>query len=95
MGWAENKVEEYHHGKPAGWLERRMLEHANPVNFAVALITTVGLVYGVWMHDWIWIIGSAVVALLGHIYCWIWRKNEEAGKSADHCAAGGFFPRRQ
>jgi hypothetical protein len=36
MGWAENRIQEYQHGKPANWLERRMLEHANPVHFPLA-----------------------------------------------------------
>jgi hypothetical protein len=74
MGWAEDRIQEYQHGKPATWLERRMLEHANPVNFSMSLAATAGFVYGLWMHDWFWIIGSSVAALFGHVYCWT-RKN--------------------
>jgi hypothetical protein len=71
MGWAENRIDDYQHGRSASWLERRMLEHANPVHFALALASSIGFVYGLWMHDWLWIISSAVLALLGHVYCWI------------------------
>lgn len=37
MGWAENRIERHHRGGAANWLERRMLEHANPVHFPMAL----------------------------------------------------------
>lgn len=73
MGWAENRIAEYQHGKSANWLERRMLEHANPVHFPLALAATVGIGYGLWAHDWLWIIGSSALALLGHVYCWTWQ----------------------
>ncbi len=77
MGWAETRIEEYQHGRPASWLERRMLEHANPVHFALVLAATVGFVYGLWAHNWLWIIASSALALLGHVYCWT-RKNRRA-----------------
>lgn len=70
MGWAEHRIEEYQHGKPSNWLERRMLEHANPVHYSLALVAVVGFVYGLWTHNWSWIVGSLVLALLGHVYCW-------------------------
>ncbi len=70
MGWAENRIGDYLNGKPPNWLERQMLEHANPVNFAMSLAATGGFVYGLWTHDWPWIVGSSAVALLGHMYCW-------------------------
>jgi hypothetical protein len=69
MGWAEHRIEEYQHGKPANWLERRMLEHANPVHYPLVLAATAGFVFGLWTHNWWWIIGSSVLALLGHVYC--------------------------
>jgi hypothetical protein len=75
MGWAENRIEEYQHGRPANWLERRMLEHANPVHFPLALAATAGFVYGLWAHDWFWVAGSAALALLGHLYCWVCGKS--------------------
>jgi hypothetical protein len=70
MGWAEHRIAEYQRGQPASWLERRMLEHANPVHFALALAASVGFVYGLWAHAWPWVIGAAALALLGHAYCW-------------------------
>jgi hypothetical protein len=78
MGWAEHRIKEYQHGKPANWLERRMLEHANPVHYPLALVATVGFVYGLWKHKWPWIIGSSALALAGHVYCWT-QKTEENG----------------
>jgi hypothetical protein len=74
MSWAESRIADYQHGQPARWLERRMLEHANPVHFPLALAATIGFVYGLWVHDWLWIIGAAALGLLGHVYCWT-RKN--------------------
>ena len=76
MGWAENRVEEYQHGQSATWLERRMLEHANRVHFPLALIASIAFIYGLWAHDWLWIIVSAAAALSGHVYCWTRGKRE-------------------
>ena len=74
MAWAEERINEYRRGSPATWLERRMLEHAHPVHFVVAWVAALGFVYGLWTHDWPWIIGSSALALLGHVYCWlIWK----------------------
>jgi hypothetical protein len=70
MGWAENRVHQYQLGKRANWLERRMLEHANPVHFPLALAASIGFAYGLWLHDWLAIVGAALLALSGHIYCW-------------------------
>jgi hypothetical protein len=47
MGWAEHRIEEYQHGKPANWLERRMLEHANPVHYSMGLAAVAGFVVAV------------------------------------------------
>lgn len=70
MGWAENRIEAYRRAEPATWLERRMLEHANPIHFTMSLAATVGFVYGLWTHDWSWIAGAVAVAALGHVYYW-------------------------
>jgi hypothetical protein len=70
MGWSEIRIQEYRKGREATWLERRMLEHANPVHFPLALVASAGFVYGLWTHDWLWITGSSALALLGHVYCW-------------------------
>jgi len=47
-----------------------MLEHANPVHFPLALASSVGFVFGLWMHDWLAIVGASLLGLSGHIYCW-------------------------
>ncbi len=52
------------------WLERRMLEHANPVHFPLALAASAGLAYGLWTRSWPWILGASALALSGHAYCW-------------------------
>jgi hypothetical protein len=77
MGWSENRIAEYRQGQRATCLERRMLEHANPVHFPLALAATAGFVYGLWAHDWLWIIGSSALALLGHVYCWTRKSGEK------------------
>lgn len=74
MGWAELKIRKYQRGEPASWLERRMLEHANPIHFPLAVAASIGLAYGLWNHKWTWILGSSAVALVGHAYCWTFRE---------------------
>lgn len=69
MGWAEHRVEKYQKGEGANWLEKRMLEHANPVYFALAVAAAVCLGYGLWMHNWPAISVAALLALFGHTYC--------------------------
>jgi hypothetical protein len=78
MGWAATRIDEYQQGKCANWLERRMLEHANPVHFLLAIIAGTGFVYGLWTHDWMWIIVSAALSFLGHVYSWLWRPGRQA-----------------
>lgn len=70
MGWSEHRIEEFRQGQESTWLERRMLEHSNPIHFRIALISSAGFIYGLWTHDWLWLIGSSVLALGGHVYCW-------------------------
>lgn len=70
MGWAEKRIRDIHAGGPASWLERRMLEHANPVHFFLSLIASIGFVFGLWNHAEGWIVGSMALALAGHAYCW-------------------------
>lgn len=70
MGWAEIRIEEYRRGSPATWLERRSLEHANPWHLAIGLVALVGCVAGLWTHDWVMILGSLALSLVGHVYCW-------------------------
>ncbi len=71
MSWAEKVIEEYKRGKDATWLERIMLEHANPVNFTAHIIASVPLIYGLWMHNWTWLIVGIMIPLIGHLYVWL------------------------
>jgi len=71
MSWAEKKIEEYKQGKDATWEEKRMLEIANPVNSIAQAVSLIVLVYGLWMHDFKWIIVSVAVSLMGFLYAWL------------------------
>ena len=73
MSWAERRVQEYKNGGRATFVEKRFLEHANPVHLFLALLGVVALVYGLWAHDLRWIIGGALLNLVGHVYCWFQR----------------------
>lgn len=86
MSWASHRIEEYQQGKPSTWLERRMLEHANLLHFVVAVIAGLGFVYGVWMHDWVWIVCSSLLALSGHIYCAVWIPPQSRVLSTTACS---------
>jgi hypothetical protein len=81
VGWAKRRIADYQHGKSASWLERRTLEHANPVNIALTVVATLGLLYGLWTHDWLWIVGSALLGFLGHVYCWTRKNGEKRGET--------------
>jgi hypothetical protein len=71
MGWAEDRVKDYQRGQGATWLERRVLEHANPVRLVLALTAGAGFAAGLWTHDWLAIAVASALALSGHVYCWI------------------------
>jgi hypothetical protein len=71
MSWVEKRIEEYKQGKMPTWLERRALEHANPVHLVLAKIGIVLLIYGLWTHNWMWIITGVILNFLGHLYCWL------------------------
>lgn len=65
-------IELYRQGKEATWMELRILEHAHPVNFILALIGLVMLIYGLWMHSWFWISAGIILNLFGHAYTWLY-----------------------
>lgn len=70
MNWVDARLKAYKKGAKATFLEQRNLEHANPVLFTCLVLTGIGLVYGLWMHDEQTIVFSCVLALLGHAYVW-------------------------
>lgn len=80
MGWAAFRIHEYQLGKQSTWLERRMLEHANPLHFMLAVIAVIGFSYGLWMHDWIWIVGATVLSIVGHVYTMTWKSGHDTIK---------------
>jgi hypothetical protein len=41
MDWVEERIEAYRDGEDATWMERRSLEHANPVHMPLAVIGAV------------------------------------------------------
>lgn len=77
MGWSQHRIEEFRQGQQANWLERRMLEHANPIHFPLALAASAGFICGLWLHNWLLIIGSSILAFSGHLYCWTRKYGEE------------------
>ncbi len=71
MGWAAQRMEQFHQGKKATWWERRFLELAEPICFALTLFGIVVFTVGLWNHDVIWISSALAVAALGHAFCWL------------------------
>lgn len=69
MGWAERRVREYNEGQQATWIERRVLDHANPVHVALAMIAVIPFVYGLWTHNWLAIGLGVLLNVVGHVYC--------------------------
>lgn len=71
MSWSKKRIKEYQQGQDATWLERRVLEHAEPVHLTLQIISLPFLVYGLWTHDWVLIIIGIALNLVGHIYTWV------------------------
>ncbi len=71
MSWAKKRIEQYKKGKKSTFFERRVLEHAEPVHAILAVFGVAFIVYGLWLHNWIWIVSGFVLNFLGHIYSWI------------------------
>lgn len=71
MSWAEKRIQQYKDGRPATFVEKRILEHANPVHLCLALIGVAAVIYGLWMHLAAWILVGVALNLLGHIYSWM------------------------
>jgi hypothetical protein len=69
--WPEKRMEEVKRGgKPLNWWEKRGLEEAHPVFFALALPFSIVLFYGLWTHNW-WLIGIGLATgFLGRLIPW-------------------------
>ncbi len=70
MSWVNKRIKQYNQGEKATWLEKRLLEHAEPVNLTATIISIAMLFYGLWFQNWTWIIIGFVVGFLGHLYGW-------------------------
>lgn len=71
MGWAEIRIQQYNQGEKANWLERRVLEHANPVHLGLHVLGAIPLIYGLWVHNGVLIAVGCLLNLYGHLYCWL------------------------
>ncbi len=71
MCWAEKRIQQYKEGQDPTFIEKMALEHGHPVNCAASIIAFAAVGYGLWIHDYTWIVAGVVVAILGHLYCWI------------------------
>jgi len=66
--WPTRRIELYRQGQEATWMELRVLEHAHPVHFILALIGVVMIIFGLWMQSWLWISAGIILNILGHAY---------------------------
>ena len=69
MSWVEKRIQQYKEGKNPNLFEKIALEHGHPVNFLASLLALAALVYGLWMHNWAWIIVACLLGAVGHLYC--------------------------
>ena len=69
MGWAEMRIQQYNQGEKTTWWEKRWLEHANPVNFVLHVLGAISFIYGLWIHNWKFIIVGLLLHVIGHWYC--------------------------
>ncbi len=69
MGWAEMRIQQYNQGEKANWWERKLLEHANPVNIGFHVLGGILLIYGLWTHHWGFILIGVLLNNMGHVYC--------------------------
>jgi len=54
--------------------EKRKCCCSNPVTAIANLLGAVSGIYGLWMHDWIFIIAAILFFILGHAYIWAAKK---------------------
>jgi len=70
MSWVKKRIQQFNQGQKATWLEKRALEHADPINCLATCISFFVLVYGLWINNWNWIIASILIGFLGHLISW-------------------------
>jgi len=76
MSWAEFRIRQYNQGEKANWLERRSLGIANPVNLGLHVLGAIPLIYGLWIHNWRFIILGVLINGFGHLYCRLMEEKE-------------------
>jgi len=69
--WPARRIEMYRQGQEATWMELRVLEHAHPVHFILALIGAVMIIYGLSMQSWLWVSAGIILNIFGHAYTWL------------------------
>ena len=60
----------------ANWLERRALEHANPVHLGLQVLGAIPIINGLWVHNWALIAAGVLLNFIAHLYCWLKKSNE-------------------
>ncbi|HEU0051439.1 MAG TPA: hypothetical protein VFQ60_05300 [Patescibacteria group bacterium] len=71
MGWAEKRIQQFKKGKKPTWWERRFIEQADPITFALTIFGGFFLVVGIWSHDVPWMTTGVAVMAIGHIFAWL------------------------
>lgn len=71
MSWVQKKVDEYHKGGRATFVERVVLAHADPLNLLLFIIGACVAAYGFWQHDLNLIVGGGAIGLLGDAISWL------------------------
>lgn len=59
--------------------EKLMDRHKNPWNMFFHLLTFVVGIYGIWHHNWTWIIVAIILAIIGHLFPY--KKKSSKGKN--------------
>ena len=49
-------------------LDKLVDKHKNPWNLIFHLLGFIGLAYGLWMHDWIYMVAGVVLLVIGHFF---------------------------
>lgn len=71
MSWIQKREEEVVRGKKLNWIERRSLEHADPILLLLLVIGSLVACYALWQHDWVLFWGGFAIATIGHIISWL------------------------
>jgi len=80
MSWVDWKIQQYNQGYKPNWFERHLLEHANPVHFALQIVGAIPFIYGLWIHNGVLIVLGFFFHGIGHAYCRL-IKNEYGSES--------------